>query len=107
MLHIVIGSYLQNSSNLHERLHEHRHFMESNHRTGSFLLSGSISTFNGSVIIAQTSTREELMQIIEQDPLQKDGLVGYEVIGFALDTAALAVTEELFLGGKAVSRLFA
>ncbi|RFU49192.1 YciI family protein [Paraburkholderia sp. DHOC27] len=97
MLHIVISSYTPRSAELDARMPEHLAFLETYHRAGCFLLSGSKSTCDGGIVIAQTRTREELVEIMERDPLRRLGLLDYEIMGFAPNRRALALTEELFL----------
>lgn len=96
MLHIVISCYIKRSPELDARMAEHLAFLEANHRAGSFLLSGIKSTCDGGIIIAQTTTRDELIEIMERDPLRARGLIEYEIMGFAPNRRALALTEELF-----------
>ncbi len=107
MFHLVIGSYLSSLADLPSRMAEHQAYLEEIHKTGAFLLSGQKSTGDGCIGVAQTPTREALIDILEQDPLCKDGLIRYEVIGFVLDAQTFALTEELFLGDKRLSRLLA
>lgn len=97
MLHIVISCYIKNAPGLDASMTKHLAFLEANHRAGSFLLSGLKSTRDGAIIIAQTATRDELVAIMEQDPLRTLGLLDYEIMGFAPNRRALALTEELFL----------
>lgn len=103
MLHIVIGKYLEASDEVRLRLKEHHNFLETFHRNGVFLLSGAQSSGEGNIIVARTETREELVDILEQDTLFHCGLIAYETIEFALNPRTLKWTEELFRGGRTVS----
>lgn len=104
MFHIVICSYLKPPSELASRMEEHQTYLEALHREGSFLLSGAKPSRDGCVIIAQTETRAELVDILNGDPLGKDNLIRYEIIEFNLNVRTLALTEELFLGNKSLSQ---
>lgn len=100
MFHIVINQFLGNASDREADLIAHQNFLELNHRAAIFLVSGSMSNQDGSVIIAFTQTREELIDILEQDPLRKRELIDFKIIDFDLNRRALSFTEELFLGHR-------
>jgi len=103
MLHLVISRYLKSPSELDAVMAEHQYFLETYYRKDVFLLSGPKSPRDGGIILAQAATRDELVDIMERDPLRVHGLIDYEVIGWNLNRRALALPEALFPGSKTAS----
>ncbi len=63
-------------------LEAHVHYLEKQYASGNFLISGRKVPRTGGIIIATASNKEELMQIIAQDPFKQNDLADYEITEF-------------------------
>jgi uncharacterized protein YciI len=100
MFHLVISRYLKSFDELDAAMAEHQAFLETHYRQGSFLLSGPKLPRDGGVILAQTASREELIGIMENDPLRVQGLIDYDVVGWNLNRRASELPEQTFPGSR-------
>lgn len=60
----------------------HWRYLEKYYGNGTFLLSGRNLTMTGGFIIAKGVSRQEIENIIQEDPFLYNGLVEYEVNEF-------------------------
>jgi uncharacterized protein YciI len=60
----------------------HRDFLDRAYKAEKLLLSGPKVPRTGGVIIARTKTREEVDQLIIEDPFHQEKIADYEVVEF-------------------------
>jgi uncharacterized protein YciI len=60
----------------------HREFLDRAYQAEKLLVSGPKVPRTGGVIIARTKTREEVDQLINEDPFYQEKIADYEVIEF-------------------------
>ncbi len=70
---------------------EHIEFLDKQYRLGHFQLSGRKVPRTGGVILASVEGREQLEQILEEDPFYRENIANYEVtqIVFTKSSSAL------------------
>lgn len=68
---VVVDEYLQ----------EHRDFLRANYAKGLLIASGPCNPRTGGVIIA-VGDREEVDQLIQEDPFYTNGVADYRVVEF-------------------------
>jgi len=61
---------------------EHRAFLDMGYENGSFLASGPQNPRVGGLLIARAESREALMALLKDDPVQTKGIVSYHVTEF-------------------------
>lgn len=60
----------------------HREFLSEHYQKNHLIVSGPQNPRTGGVLISQLKDREELMNIIKQDPFYINEIADYEVIEF-------------------------
>ncbi len=58
---------------------EHIEYLNTQYAAGNFILSGRKEPRTGGVIISTLNSREELNNILAQDPFHREGIASYEV----------------------------
>jgi len=66
---IVSLEYIRPLAEIEAALPEHIAYLERHYRAGTFLLSGRKEPRTGGVIVMQADSREQVAQIIAEDPL--------------------------------------
>jgi len=79
---IVNLTYKVELQKIDEHLEAHVKFLDEQYKKGYFLASGPKVPRNGGVILANVDDKEELENIIGNDPFKKHDLALYEVIEF-------------------------
>lgn len=102
MFHIVISNYIRPHAELDATMPAHQAFLDECYRSGVFLLSGPRVPRGGGIILAQTPTRDALIDVLERDPFRACGLIDYEVLAWNMNRRAAVLPEALFPGSKAV-----
>lgn len=67
-------TYIKPLDVIDSHLKAHRDFLLRNYAAGAFLLSGRKELRTGGVILANSASREELEQILAEDPFRQLGL---------------------------------
>jgi uncharacterized protein YciI len=67
---------------------EHMAWIAEQYETGRFLLSGAKVPRDGGVIVARGMDRDELDDVIANDPFTRAGVAAYDVIEFRATTVA-------------------
>jgi uncharacterized protein YciI len=78
-LFIVSITYTSPLEKIDLLIPEHVEFLDRQYSIGNFQLSGRKEPRTGGVIIATVEDREELNQILAQDPFKKENLASYEI----------------------------
>ena len=63
-------------------LEAHQAWADQYSTSGVFLLAGPMSSFDGGAVLAQAASREELVEIMQEDPLYKANLETFEIHEF-------------------------
>ena len=90
-MYLVLVNYVQPLSVIDNLLPAHREFLEANYRSGLFLVSGPREPRTGGIILARAGSREELAQVLDQDPFTLAGAARYEIIEFKATRAGKAL----------------
>jgi uncharacterized protein YciI len=69
-------------------LKEHREFLDGYYKKGLFIASGRKTSGDGGVIFAKGGTKEELAEILKEDPFSRESISKYEIIEFVPNRVA-------------------
>ena len=81
-MYIVSLTYKASLEAIDKELNNHIDYLKKQYAAGNFLASGRKIPRNGGVILAKAQSREELDEILKQDPFNQNKLADYEVIEF-------------------------
>lgn len=81
-MYIVSLTYKASLEAIDKELTNHIDYLKKQYAAGNFLASGRKIPRNGGVILAKAQSREELDEILRQDPFNQNNLADYEVIEF-------------------------
>lgn len=81
-MYIVSLTYKASLEAIDKELNNHIDYLKKQYAAGNFLASGRKIPRNGGVILAKAQSREELNEILKQDPFNQNNLADYEVIEF-------------------------
>lgn len=79
---IIMLAYKKPMIEIEKHLEAHRMFLDKGYKDGLFIVSGPKSPRNGGIIISQSKKREQLENMIKQDPFHIHDLADYEIIEF-------------------------
>ncbi|TCN70743.1 YciI family protein [Acetobacteroides hydrogenigenes] len=79
---IISLAYKVPTSVVDEHLAQHVEFLKEQYGKGNFLASGRKVPRTGGIILSNVSSKEELEQIIAQDPFNQNGVADYEIVEF-------------------------
>ncbi len=79
---VVILTYKKPLTDIDKHLTEHRAFLDSGYKNNFFVASGPKNPRDGGVIISQLKNRDELENILKQDPFSIHDVADYEIIEF-------------------------
>lgn len=80
---LILIDYKQSLAIVDKYLIEHRNFLEQGYQKNYFIVSGPRNPRTGGVIISQLQERDQLMEIIKQDPFYIHDIASYDVVEFA------------------------
>ncbi len=80
---IVLLQYIQPIAAIEKNLAEHREFLDKYYATGNFIASGPQVPRTGGVILVKGLTRQELDDVIQQDPFHREKVASYQIIEFS------------------------
>lgn len=80
---IIILNYKKSLADIERYLAEHRAFLDSGYRDNLFVASGPKNPRTGGIIISQLKNREQLENILKQDPFNINDVADYEIIEFS------------------------
>lgn len=80
---IIILTYKKSLAYIDKYLAEHRVFLDNGYRDNFFVASGPKNPRNGGIIISQLKSRDQLKNILKQDPFNIYDLADYEIIEFS------------------------
>lgn len=79
---VIVLTYLKPIEEMDRLRPPHLDFLDKYYAKGIFIASGRQTPMKGGVILAHTSSRTEIEQIIEEDPFKTEGAATYEIIEF-------------------------
>jgi len=83
MIYIVVVTYLKPIKEVDRFLVAHRKFLGIHYASGQFIASGPQNPRNGGIIISKGENKEEILNLLKEDPFNVNGIAQYEVIEFA------------------------
>lgn len=81
-LFVVILEYIVPIEEVESHIIPHREYLDQYYQSGHFLASGPQVPRNGGIILAQAKNKEELEQILQQDPFSLKKIATYRIIEF-------------------------
>ena len=88
---IVSLEYIRPLAEIEAALPEHIAYLERHYRAGTFLLSRRKEPRTGGVIVMQADSREQVAQIIAEDPFHQAGVAEYHITRFVPTKTAPAL----------------
>jgi uncharacterized protein YciI len=79
-MHIVFLQFTERKSEAGKFMQAHKDWIQRGFDAGCFLLTGSLQPQTGGVIFADRISREELDQLVKQDPFVEQGIVTPEIV---------------------------
>ena len=79
---IISLNYIKTISEIEELIDAHNDFLNKYYAEKKFLMSGRKNPRTGGIIISQNTTKEELDDIIKEDPFYKHRASEYEITEF-------------------------
>ena len=79
---IIMMNYVESVEMIEKHLVAHRKFLDQCFQNNSMIVAGPRVPRDGGVIISQLSERNELEQVLQQDPFVINRLVQYDIVEF-------------------------
>jgi len=79
-MHILFLRFTERKSEAGKFMQGHKDWIQRGFDAGDFLLTGSLQPQMGGVILTDRISREELAQLVEQDPFVEQGIVIPEIV---------------------------
>ena len=81
-MYIIILTYQKDLSEVEKHLEAHRAYLDRHYASGHFIASGAQVPRKGGVILCKAGSKEEILDIIAQDPFHEHRIAGYQIIEF-------------------------
>lgn len=81
-MYIIILTYQKDLSEVEKHLEAHRAYLDRYYTSGHFIASGAQVPRKGGVILCKAGSKEEILDIITQDPFQEHRIATYQIIEF-------------------------
>lgn len=82
-MHIVFLEFAERKGEAGNFMQGHKDWIQRGFDTGCFLLTGSLQSQTGGMVLADRISREELDQLVKQDPFVEHGIVTPRIVEFA------------------------
>ena len=79
---VISITYIKPLSEIDRFLDEHIEYLKRQYSNGVFIVSGKKKPRTGGIIIAKSSSLEQLQTIIEQDPFYREKIASYDIVEF-------------------------
>ncbi len=79
---LILLKYTNGLEPIEKHLEAHRLFLDKYYSLNKFICSGAQTPRTGGVILCNASSREEVLQIIAEDPFNINNAAEYEIIEF-------------------------
>lgn len=83
--------YKANLKDIDAAMRAHMAFLRKHYAEGRFLVSGRKIPRDGGIILALGKSRDEIEQIVQDDPFVKGGLAEFRVIEFRASQRAVSI----------------
>ncbi len=80
---VVSSSYVKPLTEVDEHITAHQAFLDKYYQAGKFICSGRKSPRTGGLILANAKDRDEIQQIMAEDPFSVHQIAVYEIIEFS------------------------
>lgn len=81
-MYIIILTYQKDLSEVEKHLEAHRAYLDKHYASGYFIASGAQVPRKGGVILCKGDSKEEILDIIAQDPFHEHRIATYQIIEF-------------------------
>ena len=81
-MYIIILTYQKDLSEVEKHLEAHRAYLDKHYASGYFIASGAQVPRKGGVILCKGDSKEEILDIITQDPFHEHRIATYQIIEF-------------------------
>ena len=81
-MYIIILTYQKDLSEVEKHLEAHRSYLDKHYASGHFVASGAQVPRKGGVILCKGDSKEEILDIIAQDPFHEHRIATYQIIEF-------------------------
>lgn len=81
-MYIIILTYQKDLSEVEKHLEAHRAYLDKHYASGYFIASGAQVPRKGGVILCKAGSKEEILDIIAQDPFHEHRIATYQIIEF-------------------------
>ena len=81
-MYIIILTYQKDLSEVEKHLEDHRAYLDRHYASGHFIASGAQVPRKGGVILCKANSKEEILDIIAQDPFHEHRIADYQIIEF-------------------------
>ena len=81
-MYIIILTYQKDLSEVEKHLEAHRAYLDKHYASGHFVASGAQVPRKGGVILCKGDSKEEILDIIAQDPFHEHRIATYQIIEF-------------------------
>ena len=79
---VIQVTYLKPLAEVDRVLPEHAAYLEEQYRRKRFIASGRLVPRTGGLIIANAGSKEELLELLREDPFARQGIAEYQVLEF-------------------------
>jgi uncharacterized protein YciI len=79
---IIELTYQVSAQEIDKHLETHMAYLDKYYRSGHFIASGRQEPRTGGIILAKASSKKRIEEIINEDPLKKNGFATYRIIEF-------------------------
>lgn len=79
---IITLTYRASLDHIDQFLVEHRQWLDQHYASGLFLASGPQNPRTGGIILARGGDRQALVDLLKNDPFQREGLADYQITEF-------------------------
>ena len=81
-MYVIILTYQKDLSEVEKHLEAHRAYLDRYYTSGHFIASGAQVPRKGGVILCKAGSKEEILDIIAQDPFHEHRIATYQIIEF-------------------------
>ncbi|WP_261663564.1 YciI family protein [Deinococcus sp. Marseille-Q6407] len=81
-LHVILVKYTAPTAEVEAATPAHRDWLDQHYRSGLFITSGPQEPRTGGLILAAGESKEQLLDVMQDDPFHKAGVAEYEIIEF-------------------------
>lgn len=80
---MAILSYIRPLEDIDALIPAHVRFLDRHYASGLFVASGRLVPRTGGVILISGGDREQVLQVLEQDPFKQQGVATYDLLEFS------------------------